>query len=194
MASIEQKLDFIALSVNSVENGQKLQNKQNKNQNIAGRLDNVERKQEEILRVLTALRSELAGISSGMARRDSLILGTSVVSGITLRRDSVIGGNAGDSRRGSLILPDISIPVMEVEPWELSQSVQETVNKMFERHFVLTPWVREKRLRNQLRLILKDHLDAGPQRRSTTTKLVHDAHQVFPVWRNQIREKVSILI
>ena len=62
---------------------------------------------------------------------------------------------------------------------------------MFERHFVLTPWVREKRLRNQLRLILKDHLDAGPQRRSTTTKLVHDAHQVFPVWRNQIREKVE---
>ena len=79
--------------------------------------------------MLTALRSELAGISSGMARRDSLILGTSVVSGITLRRDSVIGGNTGDSRRGSLILPDIygrsSIPVMEVEPWELSQSVQE---------------------------------------------------------------------
>jgi len=37
---------------------------------------------------------------------------------------------------------------------------------------------------------LKDHLDAGPQRRSTTTKLVHDAHQVFPVWRNQIREKM----
>lgn len=194
MASIEQKLDFIALSVNSVENGQKLQTKQNKNQNISGRLDNVERKQEEILRVLTALRSELAGISSGMARRDSLILGTSVVSSIALRRDSVIGGNAGDSRRGSLILPDIygrsSIPVMEVEPWELSQSVQENVNKMFERHFVLTPWVREKRLRNQLRLILKDHLDAGPQRRSTTTKLVHDAHQVFPVWRNQIREKM----
>ena len=95
---------------------------------------------------------------------------------------------------------------MEVEPWELTLSVQEvtifckslfnkndivqTVNKMFERHFVLTPWVREKRLRNQLRLILKDHLDAGPQRRSTTTKLVHDAHQVFPIWRNQIREKV----
>ena len=80
---------------------------------------------------MTALRSELAGISSGMARRDSLILGTSVVSGITLRRDSVIGGgnNAGDSRRGSLILPDIygrsSIPVMEVEPWELTPSVQE---------------------------------------------------------------------
>ena len=78
---------------------------------------------------MTALRSELAEISSGMARRDSLILETSVVSGITLRRDSVIGGNAGDSRRGSLILPDIygrsSIPVMEVEPWELTPSVQE---------------------------------------------------------------------
>ena len=66
-----------------------------------------------------------------MARRDSLILGTSVVSGITLRRDSVIGvgNNTGDSRRGSLILPDIygrsSIPVMEVEPWELTLTVQE---------------------------------------------------------------------
>ena len=56
---------------------------------------------------------------------------------------------------------------------------------------MLTPWVREKRMRNQLRLILKDHLDAGPKRRSTITKLVHDAHQTFPVWRNQIREKVQ---
>ena len=74
----------------------------------------------------------------------------------------------------------------------VAKLIVQAVNKMFERHFVLTPWVREKRLRNQLRLILKDHLDAGPQRRSTTTKLVHDAHQVFPVWRNQIREKVAI--
>ena len=78
------------------------------------------------------MRSELAGISSGMARRDSLILGTSVVSGITLRRDSIIGAKEGDSRRGSLILPDIygrsSIPVMEVEPWELTQPVQEVTN------------------------------------------------------------------
>ena len=45
-------------------------------------------------------------------------------------------------------------------------------------------------MRNQLRLLLKDHLDAGPKRRSTVTKVVHDAHQIFPVWRNQIREKV----
>ena len=66
-----------------------------------------------------------------MARRDSLILGTSVVSGITMRRESLVGGGCGggDSRRNSLILPDYygrsSIPVMEVEPWELSQNVQE---------------------------------------------------------------------
>ena len=188
-----------------------MQLKQNKSQNLNNRLELVERKQDEILRILTALRSELAGISSGMARRDSLILGTSVVSGIAIRRDSIIGGDQ-NSRRNSLILPDYygrsSIPVMEVEPWELTQQVQEVgsfqfhlisisktlfdqiVNKLFERQFVLTPWVREKRLRNQLRLILKDHLDAGPKRRSTITKLVHDAHQIFPIWRNQIREKV----
>ena len=66
-----------------------------------------------------------------MARRDSLILGTSVVSGITMRRESLVGGGCGggDSRRNSLILPDYygrsSIPVMEVEPWELSHNVQE---------------------------------------------------------------------
>ena len=65
------------------------------------------------------------------------------------------------------------------------------MNKLFERQFILTPWVREKRMRNTLRVILKDHLDAGPKRRSTVTKLIYDAHQVFPVWRSEIREKVS---
>ena len=48
-------------------------------------------------------------------------------------------------------------------------------------------------MRNQLRLILKDHLEAGPKRRSTVTKVVHDAHQIFPLWRNQIREKVQTI-
>ena len=65
------------------------------------------------------------------------------------------------------------------------------VVRLLERQFLLFPWVREKRLRNQLRLILKDCLDAGPKRRSTVTKIVHDAHQLFPIWRNQTREIVS---
>jgi len=192
--NIEKKVDFIALTVSSFEHSQKMQSKQNKNQNLNGRLEVVERKQDEIMKALTSLRAELAGISSGMARRDSLILGNSVVSGITVRRDSLMGGGDNNSRRNSLILPDYygrsTIPVMEVEPWLPNDQVQEVVNKLFERQFVLTPWVREKRMRNQLRLILKDHLDAGPKRRSTITKLVHDAHQVFPIWRNQIREKM----
>ena len=68
------------------------------------------------------------------------------------------------------------------------------LDQLFERQFILSPWVREKRMRNQLRLLLKDHLDAGPKRRSTVTKVVHDAHQIFPVWRNQIREKVRDVI
>ena len=78
------------------------------------------------------------GISSGMARRDSLILGSSVVSGVTIRRDSLVpggtGGVSGDqnSRRNSLILPDYygrsSIPVMEVEPWTPTDKVQEVMS------------------------------------------------------------------
>ena len=75
------------------------------------------------------------------------------------------------------------------------------LERLLERQFLLSPWVREKRLRNQLRLVLKvqqrleleklcssvveteallhqDHLEAGPVRRSTVTKIVHDAHQV----------------
>merc|ERR1712013_556908 len=67
-------------------------------------------------------------------------------------------------------------------------SVADVLDRLLERQFLLSPWVREKRLRNQLRLVLKDYLEAGPVRRSTVTKLVHDAHQVFPVWRTQIRE------
>ena len=54
----------------------------------------------------------------------------------------------------------------------------------------------------------QDHLEAGPVRRSTVTKMVHDAHQVskkvskfkstfsmkvFPIWRTQIRETVGKL-
>ena len=91
---------------------------------------------------------------------------------------------------------------------KFSIQVREVLERLLERQFLLSPWVREKRLRNQLRLILKvvhhaqthcghqcallqDHLEAGPMRRSTVTKIVHDAHQVFPVWRNQIREVVS---
>jgi len=70
-------------------------------------------------------------------------------------------------------------------------SVADVLDRLLERQFLLSPWVREKRLRNQLRLVLKDYLEAGPVRRSTVTKLVHDAHQVFPVWRTQIRETVS---
>ena len=51
-----------------------------------------------------------------------------MVSGITLRRDSLVEGNQS-SRRNSLILPDYygrsTIPVMEVEPWVPNDQVQE---------------------------------------------------------------------
>ena len=101
----------------------------------------------------------------------------------------------------------------------------EVLDRLLERQFLLSPWVREKRLRNQLRLVLKvilevqattlfikcssvickldkstwyhtlrlynsffleyflfqDHLEAGPVRRSTVTKVVHDAHQVLDI-------------
>ena len=82
-----------------------------------------------MLRLLTALRSELAGISSGMARRDSLMLGSSVVSGLAIRRDSLITGDPA-VRRDSLILGseygrNATIPVMEVEPWEPTPPVQQ---------------------------------------------------------------------
>lgn len=194
------------------KSAQRVQNKQSRIPNFSSRLESVEKKQEEMLRLLTALRSELAGISSGMARRDSLMLGSTVVSGLSIRRDSLLGDQS--VRRDSLILGSefhgrsATIPVMEVEPWEPTQSVQEVryrhqtlasrpvlqlLDQLFERQFILSPWVREKRMRNQLRLILKDYLEAGPKRRSTVTKLVHDAHQIFPIWRNQIREKVQTI-
>ena len=112
------------------QSAQRVQTKQGKNQNLSTRLENVEKKQEEMLRLLTALRSELAGISSGMARRDSLMLGSSVVSGLSIRRDSIISGDQS-VRRDSLILGsdfhgrNATIPVMEVEPWEPTPAVQE---------------------------------------------------------------------
>jgi len=42
---------------------------------IGARMEGLERRQDEIVKLLISLRSELAGISSGMARRDSLMLG-----------------------------------------------------------------------------------------------------------------------
>jgi len=161
---------------------------------IGARMEGLERRQEEIVRLLNSLRSELAGISSGMARRDSLILGGNGIQQLQgFRRDSF-----DPSRRDSLVLGSESFtstsrtfPVMEVEPWTPTQEVADVLDRLLERQFLLSPWVREKRLRNQLRLVLKDHLEAGPVRRSTVTKVVHDAHQVFPIWRTQIRETVG---
>jgi len=158
---------------------------------IGARMEGLERRQDEIVKLLISLRSELAGISSGMARRDSLMLGGNGLQQLqAFRRDSF-----DPSRRDSLILAGESLngssrsfPVMEVEPWTPTPEVADVLDRLLERQFLLSPWVREKRLRNQLRLVLKDYLEAGPVRRSTVTKLVHDAHQVFPVWRTQIRE------
>jgi len=155
---------------------------------IGERMEGLEMRQEEIVKLLNSLRSELAGISSGMARRDSLILGNGIEQFQQgFRRDSFI-----PSRRDSLILGSETstrtFPVMEVEPWTPPQEVADVLDRLLERQFLLSPWVREKILRNQLRLVLKDHLEAGPVRRSTVTKVVHDAHQVFPVWRSQVRE------
>ena len=97
----------------------------------------------------------------------------------------------------------------------LNFKVADVLDRLLERQFLLSPWVREKRLRNQLRLVLKvnkffelldmrpfknpfqnaesflivlsslnqDHLEAGPVRSSTVTKVVHDAHQVKIVWQ-----------
>jgi len=45
---------------------------------IGERMEGLEMRQEEIVKLLNSLRSELAGISSGMARRDSLILGNGI--------------------------------------------------------------------------------------------------------------------
>merc|ERR550517_2301925 len=161
---------------------------------IGARMEGLERRQDEIVKLLISLRSELAGISSGMARRDSLMLGGNGLQQLqAFRRDSF-----DPSRRDSLILASESLngssrsfPVMEVEPWtptpEVARqhfkginiffSVADVLDRLLERQFLLSPWVREKRLRNQLRLVLKDYLEAGPVRRSTVTKLVHDAHQ-----------------
>ena len=155
LASIDNKLEHLAITVENIEvtdiiliitvclpgnkinklrlkfqTVQRVQTKQGKNQNFSLRLENVEKKQEEVLKLLTALRSELAGISSGMARRDSLMLGSSVVSGLAIRRDSLITTGDPAVRRDSLILGsdygrNATIPVMEVEPWEPTPPVQQ---------------------------------------------------------------------
>ena len=120
----------IRYEIHYYKSAQRVQNKQSRIPNFSSRLESVEKKQEEMLRLLTALRSELAGISSGMARRDSLMLGSTVVSGLSIRRDSLISGDPS-VRRDSLILGSefhgrsTTIPVMEVEPWEPTQAVQE---------------------------------------------------------------------
>ena len=155
LASIDNKLEHLAITVENIEvtditliitvclpgnkinklrlkfqTVQRVQTKQGKNQNFSLRLENVEKKQEEVLKLLIALRSELAGISSGMARRDSLMLGSSVVSGLAIRRDSLITTGDPAVRRDSLILGsdygrNATIPVMEVEPWEPTPPVQQ---------------------------------------------------------------------
>jgi len=186
VSTLEGKITNLSTTVEDMQLTQKTMNESLRVTNISTRLDQLEKRQDEVIRLLGLLRNELAGISSGMARRDSLMLG----SGLNyLRRDSLVDFG---SRRNSALLPDgmlgKTVPVMEVDPWTPPAPVQQSIDKVVERQFLLAPWVREKRLRNQLRLVLKDHLDPGPQRRSTVTKIVHDAHQTFPVWRSQLKE------
>ncbi|XP_023331057.1 uncharacterized protein LOC111703371 [Eurytemora carolleeae] len=209
ISDLEKLVEDLKQSISTLQMGQTELTRELVSSSISARISVVERKQEEILRLMTGIRSELAGLSSGMARRDSLLLG----SGIPLRDSTVKvpGGGVGAGRRNSLLVENTlcgrganrrrslatdillvgksgNIPVLEVEPWEPSDEVQMVIDRLLERQFILSPWVKEKRLRNQLRLVLKDHLEAGPERRSTITKIVHDAHQVFPLWRGQIRE------
>jgi len=188
-SELDDKISNLSSSVMDVQRNQLTQNTMSQHlqvSNISTRLDQLEKRQDEVIKLLSLLRNELAGISSGMARRDSLIINTGFG---TLRRDST---NENGSRRNSGFITDAllgkTMPVMEVDPWTPTDEVQQSIDKMFERQFQLSPWVREKRLRNTLRLILKDHLEPGPLRRSTVTKIVHDAHQTFPQWRSQIKE------
>ena len=122
----------------------------------------MEKKQEEMLRLLTGLRSELAGVSSGMARRDSLMLGSTVVSGLSIRRDSLISGDPS-VRRDSLILGSdfhgrsATIPVMEVEPWEPTQPVQEVESRRRNRSHIsqllhCSSWINSSRDSSSSRL------------------------------------------
>jgi len=187
---METKIADLSTSVQQIKMSQSNLTDQLKLSNLTARLDGLEKRQEEVIKLLSNLRNELAGISSGMARRDSLMIGSGLHA---VRRDSLMFD--ASSRRGSCIISTDAlvgkgntIPVMEVEPWCPTPQVQQMIDRLLERQFMLSPWMREKRLRNQLRLVLKDHLDAGPQRRSTVTKIVHDAHQVYPVWRGQIKD------
>ena len=97
------------------------------------------------------------------------------------RRDSLI--LAGESLNGS----SRSFPVMEVEPWtptpEVSRqhfkeinicfSVADVLDRLLERQFLLSPWVREKRLRNQLRLVLKVINDSSSSYHILLKKKLH---------------------
>jgi len=206
-SELDEKISNLSSSVMDVQLTQQTMSQHLRVSNISTRLDQLEKRQDEVIKLLSQLRNELAGISSGMARRDSLMLNTGLGN---LRRDSF---NDNGSRRNSGLITDAlldtdqmierswrafkkiealsqgkTMPVMEVEPWTPSDEVKQNIDKLFERQFQLSPWVREKRLRNTLRLILKDHLEPGPLRRSTVTKIVHDAHQTFPLWRSQIKE------
>ena len=51
------------------QNAQKLQVKQTRNQNLVPRLEAVERKQDELLRVLTTLRSGVSSSPWGLVTR-----------------------------------------------------------------------------------------------------------------------------
>jgi len=182
----EEKITDLTNSVQDIQLNQKTMSQHLRVANICSRLDGLEKRQEEVIKLLSNLRNELAGISSGMARRDNIMLNT----GVGLRREF---SDPGSRRNSGLLSADgiigkTTVPVMEVEPWTPTPQVKQVIDRLIERQFLLSPWMKEKRLRNQLRLILKDHLEAGPQRRSTVTKIVHDAHQNFPVWRGQIKD------
>ena len=52
-------------------------------------------------------------------------------------------------------------------------SVADVLDRLLERQFLLSPWVREKRLRNQLRLVLKVINDSSSSYHILLKKKLH---------------------
>jgi len=144
-------------------------------------MSSVLERQKSSCSLLSGLRTDMAGLGSGLARRDS--------AAFSMRSPQA------DTEDSGLILSqpglrNTNVAVLEVTPWEPTPEVAKALDTLLKRQFLMFPWVREKRLRGLIRNILKEHLQAGPLRRSTVTKIVFEAQQMFQEWRNKIKEKM----
>ncbi|XP_023328064.1 uncharacterized protein LOC111701132 [Eurytemora carolleeae] len=177
LSGMKKQLEELELGVRQTQIEQLSLIKELNVDDISSKLDRVHNSQDQILKSLNQLRGDLIIMTSRLCRTEHNFLGN------TLR-----------GLNDRLIREDTCGPgylcVLEATPWQIPPQLQEMIDVRFEGFFLLYPWIRDKKARDNIKNILKLSLENGPQFRSTVNKIMYEKSNEFLAWRAQIKEKM----